>query len=105
MTKEQFFSCITPILDDVREMLNKKHKEYDANDNRFWNFIRAAEMRRCTPEKILFDFLTKHIISIQDFADGAVQLSPPQLKEKTIDIIIYSLILYAMSVEDASDLF
>ena len=52
MNNEDFNTLLAKRLDSIEVTLSKKAKEY-ANEDRLYNFKRAAEIGRTTPERAL----------------------------------------------------
>jgi len=87
-----FDKIVNDRLNKTRELLLVKGKEYVRGDDRFHNFVRAAEMNRTTPTRALHGMLTKHLVSILDITDSFDIKNYPSkelISEKIGDIITY----------------
>jgi hypothetical protein len=85
--------------------LELKTGEYSRDDDRLYNFKRAAAMLRCSPERALLGFVTKHIVSLMDMIDDidSGNLADDKLwDEKIGDIILYMILLRSLIVERRS---
>lgn len=86
----------------IEKTLGAKAAEYSRNGDRLSNFKYAAELLRCTPEKALWAFATKHIVSIADFIGDLEAGKCPDLtqwNEKITDIVNYMILLEALIIE------
>lgn len=104
MTKreEHFEAVVDETLAQIKELLLVKGKEYRRNKNPFHNFEKGAEMTGETPQKVLYGFQLKHLISISDIRnDIALGVLPKKetVIEKYNDAIVYSIIEKAMNLE------
>jgi hypothetical protein len=96
---EDFFEVIHNTLDELKELLLVKGKEYMRNNDVYHNFNQGSIMRGITPEKTLDGFLLKHEISINDITndlDKGILPSKDKVIEKFNDNLIYLLIKKAM---------
>jgi hypothetical protein len=105
--KSNFDLTIQNRLDYVKDLLLVKGKEYVRNKDVFHNFnVGAAFTGECR-EKVLWGFLLKHIISIQDMINDMNNNrdfipSESLVSEKITDNILYLLLLEA-SINDKRD--
>lgn len=105
MTKEDFTKTILePRLKKTRELLTSKGDEYAATNNVFHNFIKGAAIDKITPERCLWDYMRKHLVSVQDMIEDSENFSMPQISEKIGDIICYLILLEALFSEQFYDL-
>lgn len=103
MDNRDFTTIVENRLGRVRAMMIRKGDVYAFQD-RLSNFFHAAEFLRCSPERVLWGYVTKHIIALNDFIsiiDKAGDISSHELEEKTSDIIAYMLLLEAILVENS----
>ena len=77
----------------IQEVLSKKAEEYATDSNRFHNFDKAAVMSNSTPEKALWGFLLKHIVSVSDMVDKPSIATEAMVDEKIGDCINYLILL------------
>jgi hypothetical protein len=99
MTSKDFDILVDAILESTRDTLCNKAKEYANGDDRLHNFVEAAKLERCTPERALRSFMTKHIVSVYDMIEGLEQgkTYPLELwREKCGDIRNYLILLEAL---------
>ncbi len=84
-------------------MFGEKDQEYSRNNDKLYNFKRAGEILRCTPEKALLGMLSKHLVSIIDIVEDIEKGRIPNQKildEKCGDIINYIVLLQAILEEE-----
>lgn len=97
----EFDKIVERTLDEIRELLIVKGKEYRRNGNPFHNFERGAEISGRTREEVLQGFLLKHLISVEDLRNdnkAGRPLSEKAIEEKYNDILVYFLIEKAMLI-------
>ena len=102
MTEEQFNKVIEDTLDEIRETLVVKSKEYRRNNNPFHNFEEGSRKSGLSREKVLDGMLLKHEISIADMTNDLDKGIIPKIEtvnEKFGDNIIYLLLKKAMIVD------
>lgn len=102
MSEETFQEIVEEQLQQIRNTLLVKGKEYRRNSNPFHNFDQGARRTGKTREEVLDGFLLKHEISIEDITRDAANGKYPTkavLDEKFGDNIIY-LILKKASLID-----
>jgi hypothetical protein len=100
--KNTFEQEIETTLNEIKELLIVKGKEYRRNDDPYHNFNVGSKITGLIPEKILDGFLLKHEISIRDMTNDLEKGILPTEKavtEKFNDNIIYLLIKKAMILE------
>lgn len=102
----QFEEVITNRINYIQDLLITKSKEYVGEKSKFHNFDRAASLTGDCREKILWGYLLKHIVSIQDIINDinttGTLPSKEKLSEKISDFTLYGLILEA-SIENKRD--
>lgn len=102
MTEENFNKVIEDTLNQIRETLIVKGKEYRRNNNPFHNFEIGASKSGRTREQVLDGFLLKHEVSIADMTDDLSKgILPTEsiVNEKFGDNIIYLLLKKAMIID------
>jgi hypothetical protein len=100
--KKTFEQEIETTLNEIKELLIVKGKEYRRNNDPYHNFNVGSKITGLIPEKILDGFLLKHEISIRDMTNDLEKGILPTEKaviEKFNDNIIYLLIKKAMILE------
>ncbi len=104
MTNKEFTKVVKEMLQQTDDVLIQKGKEYTANStDRLCAFKRGAEILRQTPENVLIEYMTKHIVSVFDMVNSEKQYPMPVWKEKLGDMINYCIILVAMEEEKNGD--
>ena len=99
MDKETFDKIIENRIEEIQSTLIKKGKEYASNADRLYNFKRAAEIGRTTPEKALQGMRLKHSVSVLDLIEGRLPLTKELIEEKLGDEINYLILLEAVLKE------
>ena len=102
MTEERFEQIVDETLNQIREVLVVKSKEYKRNNNIFHNFEEGSKRSGLIREKVLDGFLLKHEISIADMTNDLEKGILPKIEtveEKFGDNLIY-LILKKASIID-----
>ncbi len=102
MTEGRFNEVVEETLNEIRETLIVKGKEYRRNNNPFHNFDIGAQRSGLIREKVLDGFLLKHEISIADITNDLVDNKLPTKKvidEKFGDNLIYLLIKKASIID------
>ena len=99
-----FEKVVNNRLDHVKELMLVKALEYVRNGNRFHNFDVGSAFTGEVREKVLWGFLLKHIISIQDLVNDMNNNrdfipSKSIISEKITDFLVYGLLLES-SIED-----
>lgn len=99
MTQERFNEIVKQETDRIKQVLIKKQGEYNLDDDRLSHFKRAAVLAQTTPEKVLFGYMLKHIMSVADMAATGEEYPKEVWQEKMTDIHNY-LILWLGLLED-----
>jgi len=85
---------------DCMKILQGKNKDYMRNDNKFHNFVQAADMMGVSSIQALAGMKIKHTVSImdmiKDYEQKGILPSIETLSEKIGDEINYLVILEAM---------
>lgn len=98
MDSQKFNEILEKRLTAIRATLASKGKEYAIGD-RLYNFKRAAEILRTTPQKALAGMLMKHLVSVMDLIEGSLEPSEYMVNEKIGDAINYLILLEAIFKE------
>ena len=80
-------------------MCGKKNLEYSRNDDKLWNFKRAAMVQGVTPEFALLGMMSKHLVSIIDICQDGELPAKELLAEKITDTVNYLILLEAIIEE------
>lgn len=102
MTEDRFDEVVNVFLNNIRDTLIIKGKEYRRGGNPFHNFDIGSQRSGLIREKVLDGFLLKHEISIADITNDLEKGILPKistLDEKFGDNVIY-LILKMASIID-----
>ena len=102
MTEERFEQIVDETLDEIKNILIVKSKEYQRNNNPFHNFEEGSKRSGLIREKVLDGMLLKHEISIADMTNDLEKGILPKIEtieEKFGDNLIY-LILKKASIID-----
>ena len=102
MTENRFEQIVDETLNQIKETLIVKGKEYRRNNNPFHNFDEGSKRSGLIREKVLDGMLLKHEISIADITNDLEKGILPKistLDEKFGDNVIY-LILKMASIID-----
>ena len=73
MNQEEFENAINDQLATCKELLFSKSDSYNEGDDKLRNFRVAAVLQGTTIEAALGGMLAKHIVSIYDMIDGAIE--------------------------------
>ena len=102
MTNERFDQVVNQTLEEIKNTLIVKSKEYQRNQDPFHNFEEGSKRSGLIREKVLDGFLLKHEISIADMTNDLEKGILPKIEtveEKFGDNLIY-LILKKASIID-----
>lgn len=83
-------------------MVGQKHTEYSRNNDKLYNFKRAGEILRCSPEKALLGMWIKQVVSLIDIVedlDNGILPTEALLNEKITDVIDYPVLLEGLLKE------
>ena len=102
MTENRFEQIVDETLNQIKETLIQKGREYRRNNNPFHNFEEGSKRTGLIREKVLDGMLLKHEISIADMTNDLAKNILPKIEtveEKFGDNLIY-LILKKASIID-----
>jgi hypothetical protein len=100
MNIKDFESLLESRITKTKDILSSKSKEYSSGGDKLYNFRRAAEILRCSPQKALLGMLMKHLVSVIDLIEGNTPLSYYLINEKIGDSINYLILLEAILTEE-----
>jgi len=90
-------------IDKIKHVLSTKSAEYSKASDKHYNFKRAAEIIRKTPETALWGMFLKHYVSIQDIVEKIEETgeAPNEelMSEKIGDAINYLILLETLVKE------
>lgn len=103
MTEKKFEWVIEKTLENIKNTLIIKGKEYRRFENPFHNFEEAAKVLNSNREDALWGFAMKHYVSIQDIktdlrTEGKLP-SKAKIEEKYNDLLIYLMIEKASLID------
>ena len=101
-SEQHFETVIDETLAQIKELLLVKGKEYRRNNNPYHNFEKGAQITGETPQKVLYGFQLKHLISLSDMRNDielGVLPKKETVNEKYNDVLVYTLIEKAMNLE------
>ena len=105
MNADEFEKVFERQVDQSREVLVEKARQYANDNDRLHNFKKVAAFEGCTPEQIAWKFNMKHLASISDMVDKADTSFPPEVwDEKIGDAINYLILIRAIVTEKDSEL-
>ena len=102
MTEDRFEQIVDETLNQIKEVLIEKGREYRRNNNPFHNFEEGSKRTGLIREKVLDGFLLKHEISIADMTNDLVEGKLPKIEtvnEKFGDNLIYLIIKKASIID------
>jgi uridine kinase len=104
MNTAEFNKVIEKRIDLIKLIMLSKGKEYSTDSDKFHNFKQSVGISFHTcPEKIAWEFATKHFQSIKDTLDsvdnGAVNFTDKYIEEKIGDAINYLILIEGMLKE------
>jgi hypothetical protein len=102
MKEQRFNEIVDNTLNQIRETLIVKGKEYRRNNNVFHNFDEGSKRSGLIREKVLDGMLLKHEISIADMTNDLAEGKLPKIEtveEKFGDNLIYLLIKKASIID------
>lgn len=82
-------------LESIKNKLGIKGEEYSTSTDKFHNFNEGAIRLKCTPERCLEAYNTKHLVSYSDMLDNldkGIVPSDEYIDEKLGDIINYFIL-------------
>lgn len=100
MQTVEFNRLVEDVTDEIKKRLVRKGAEYSQDNDRLYNFKRAAEMKRTTPINALDGMWLKHRVSVADIVEGRLGNEPALVWEKFIDNITYTILAMAVLQED-----
>lgn len=92
MKASDFENMVNKFCEEMKSNLLRKGSEYAPGVDRLSNFKSASIFRDTIPEVMLWNFVTKHIIALNDFINSledGQKISDEQWLEKTMDICCY----------------
>ena len=100
MDNATFNTIIEAKIEEIRNTLVGKAKEYAADHDRLHNFAVTAEIRDQNLTQALAGMMVKHTVSVYDMINSGEAYSQAMWDEKTGDHLVYLLLLQATIVED-----
>ncbi len=103
MTPEEFRAIMQNRLIKCEFILSKKSEDYSRNQDKLYNFKRAAGITGETPAQALVGMWLKHVVSVIDIVEDAAvgkTISRERIDEKFTDALNYLLLLEGILEED-----
>lgn len=100
MTHERFNEIVKEETARIEKILVKKQAEYNLDEDRLSHFKRAAVLAQETPEKVLYGYMLKHIMSVSDMVASEKKYSKEVWVEKMTDIHNYLILLLGLLEDD-----
>lgn len=101
MKTNDFNKVVDEVTEKIKSTLKRKASEYNLNDDRLSVFKHAGAMAEETPEKALYGFMLKHLISVTDMVNSEDTYSKELWNEKMTDIHCYLILLNALLQDTA----
>lgn len=95
MTEQRFEEIVEETLEQLRNTLITKGREYRRNGNPFHNFDSGANITGLLREEVLDGFKLKHEVSVNDIVNDlnkGILPSKETVNEKLGDILVYTII-------------
>lgn len=87
MNSDKFDTVVEERIKSIRNVLEAKGAEYESEEDRLYNFKRAAEICRCSPEEACMGMQAKHLVSVIDMIEATVDLEEDEILDVTIEYI------------------
>lgn len=100
MNADQFELIFEQTVQNCRDVLVNKAKEYASDGDRMHNFKVAGRFNGRSPEQELWGFLTKHLVSLTDMVQSGEYYPAEKWDEKLGDALNYLFLLRALVVEN-----
>lgn len=105
MNPKTFDLIVEKQLENCKNTLVVKAKEYRRNENPMHNFDRAASILNCSREQAIMGMAMKHLVSILDLVDDTdlgIYPSQAMLDEKIGDAMNYLILLKASFMDNVN---
>jgi len=103
MKNQEFKQILDERISKITEILSRKAKEYSGNEDRLYNFRKAAKINGTTLETALWGMASKHLVSVIDLIQGNLSPTEETVDEKIGDMINYLILLEAIFKEKTID--
>lgn len=100
MTNDRFNEIVLEATERIKGVLIKKQAEYNLDEDRLSHFKRAAVLAQETPEKVLYGYAIKHIMSISDMVASEKEYARDAWLEKMTDLSNYLILLLGLLEDD-----
>lgn len=95
MNGKDFYALVDRRLEKTRDVLISKGKQYSKEQNKLYNFRRAAKINQVPLKVALWSMSTKHLVSIIDMVESDQHFDDDYIDEKIGDMINYLILLEA----------
>ena len=103
MQHKDFNQILEAQIDECREVLVGKSKEYATDDDKLHNFKVAADIQSCTVRQAVAGMMVKHTVSVYDMCASDKDFDMKLWNEKITDHLNYLFLLKAAVVEETWD--
>ena len=102
LTIEEFEDIVDNTLDEIQDTLIVKAKEYIRNEDPLHNFRMGSNMTGGSKEKVMWGFMVKHLVSLQDLINEESK-DLELIEEKIGDLLCYLVLMQASFEETILD--
>jgi hypothetical protein len=88
-----FFNDADKFLSSIKDRLVVKGKEYAVEGDPFFNFKDGEGFINGDKKEVLWNYMSKHLVSVKNHCTNKIPLTEEQLEEKIGDIISYCTLL------------
>lgn len=103
MTFDQFQKFQNELFEECKQIAQTKGKEYAHSEDRFANFKRCAEKKKCSPLLVASIYLDKHLDSIDSYVAAGQTFSTETIRSRFVDAITYLSLIAGMVYEIEKD--
>lgn len=89
--------------DQSIKVLCQKADEYADDEDRLYNFKRAAYFAKTTPSDVCYGFMLKHLVSVEDLLIGRIRKTQGLIDEKFGDLINYQMLYKACKIDETKE--
>jgi len=106
LEEKEFEIEVNATLEKIKLLLIEKGREYRRNEDVYHNFNEGSKITGEIPEKVLYGFMLKHLVSANDIRnDISIGKLPSKkiVEEKWTDILVYTIIEKCMILKRISN--
>lgn len=101
MTRKELFETFTKLTTEAERVIKERNEEYAVEENALWNFQKQAELLDIPIESILLLYLSENVNRLANLRKNG-KCNPAQIKDKSVDLINFAILFYAVVSEKAS---